>query len=344
MFWGVAMISIIIPVYNCIQSLEKCIRSIQNQTISDWELLLIDDGSRDGSGEKCDLFAETDRRIRVFHKPNGGVSSARNLGLDHANGQFVMFCDSDDWVDPDWCRQLHHAAVNNKDCLPLCNYFRAYPRSEDINHPEICAEIKDKIDKRDFFSLNRPELLGIPWNKIFRMEIIQREKIRFNQNLTLGEDLVFVLDYLHSTEGDLYYLNQPLYHYSINNPQSLSAKYYPDLAGIYRVIYGRIKREMDSMPGCDEQWLNEYGKSCFFAYDRIFRNTWSKDNHRSLLQKWFYNIKIFHSEEYRLCRKLLKKGTINCLQYSVLRTHSFIIYWTTVTLTEKISKLRRRGR
>ena len=292
----------------------------------------------------CDSLAEMDRRIRVFHKQNGGVSSARNLGLDHANGRFVMFCDSDDWVAPDWCRKLRNAAVNHPDGLPLCNYFRTYPGGEAVNHPAICDDMKETVEKCDFFVLNRPELLGIPWNKIFRMEIIQQGTIRFAQDLPLGEDLVFVLDYLHSMEGDLHYLNQPLYHYSINNAHSLSAKYYPDLAGIYRAIYGRIKREMDSIPGCGEQWLKEYGKSCFFAYDRVFRNTWSKDNHQSVLQKWFYNIKIFHSEECRFCRKLLKKGTINCLQYVALRTHSFIIYWTTVTLTEKISKLRRRGR
>ena len=89
------MISIIVPVYNCIRSLPRCIGSIQSQTLTDWELLLVDDGSTDGSSSLCDQFVTSDNRIHVFHKPNGGVSSARNMGLEHAQGEYVMFCDSE---------------------------------------------------------------------------------------------------------------------------------------------------------------------------------------------------------------------------------------------------------
>ena len=93
-------ISVIVPVYNTAQFLPRCIESILSQSFTDFELLLIDDGSTDGSGKICDAYAEKDNRIRVFHKENGGVSSARNLGLDNARGEWVTFVDSDDYVSP----------------------------------------------------------------------------------------------------------------------------------------------------------------------------------------------------------------------------------------------------
>ena len=100
------LVSVITPVYNTEKYLDECIGSILSQSMTDFELLLIDDGSTDGSGAICDRYAEKDKRIRVFHIPNGGVSAARNLGLDNARGEFVVFVDSDDRVTPDHLQQL----------------------------------------------------------------------------------------------------------------------------------------------------------------------------------------------------------------------------------------------
>ena len=100
------MISIITPVFQSERYLEKLINSILNQTYHDWELLLIDDGSTDGSAEICDCYARKDKRIRVFHKANGGVASARNQAMDMATGEYLAFADSDDWVEPCWLERL----------------------------------------------------------------------------------------------------------------------------------------------------------------------------------------------------------------------------------------------
>lgn len=334
------MISIIVPVYNCIRILDKCIEAICVQTIEDWELLLVDDGSTDGSDQLCDRFASEDARIHVFHKPNGGVSSARNMGLEHAQGEYVMFCDSDDWVEPEWCEQLYLAAVENPGCLPVCNYYRSAPDCETINRKGQCQAIEDRIAKEDFFSLNQYELLGIPWNKIFRRTILEENHIRFRPNLSLGEDLIFNLDYLHCLTDGFVFVNRPLYHYTIGSLDSLSSKYYPDLAGIYRKIYLRIKDELCSIPGAYEKWELEYAHSRFFAFDRVFRNTWSKKNKISRLHKWQYNACQFHSEEFQKCRQAISKYYINRLQFYGLQTNSFLIYWITVVITEALSRLR----
>ena len=131
------LISIIIPIYNAEDTLNRCICSILNQTFYDWELLLIDDGSTDLSGELCDEYASKDQRIKVFHKKNGGVSSARNVGLDYAKGEWITFCDSDDFVCPNW---LKNYTDNISDGIDL-----------------ICQAFED--DKT--FELNNKKVFGI---------------------------------------------------------------------------------------------------------------------------------------------------------------------------------------
>ena len=110
------MISIIVPVYNCIESLKYCVQSIQQQTYMNWKLVLVDDGSTDGTAGLCDQLAEMDSRIEVIHKLNGGVSSARNAGIDAAIGEYITFCDSDDYLEPDYLVSLLQTAESNPDC------------------------------------------------------------------------------------------------------------------------------------------------------------------------------------------------------------------------------------
>ena len=108
---NIPFISVIVPVFNAEKSLHRCVDSILTQKYTDFELLLINDGSTDSSGAICDRYAAKDSRVRVFHKENGGASSARNLGLDNARGEWITFCDSDDFVDKDWLKNY----IDNSD-------------------------------------------------------------------------------------------------------------------------------------------------------------------------------------------------------------------------------------
>ena len=120
------MISIIVPVYNTEKYLDQCIQSVLVQTYTNWELLLINDGSTDLSGTICDQYATKDRRIRVFHKENGGVSSARNVGLDNARGKWIMFIDADDWVEPSMLKELRTVALDNNADYVYCDLLFDY--------------------------------------------------------------------------------------------------------------------------------------------------------------------------------------------------------------------------
>lgn len=333
------MISIIVPVYNCVHTIEQCIKAIYAQTISCWELLLIDDGSTDGSGEICDQWGVRDSRIKVIHKSNGGVSSARNTGLDNAGGEYVMFCDSDDWAENNWCELLLNTLLDHPDDLCLCNYYRNGQR-EEINRGSSISQFPACIAKSDFFLLNKYELLGIPWNKIFRRDIINRFNLRFKTDLSLGEDLMFNLDYLHHMDGDIRFVNEPLYHYRLGTDSNLSVKYYANLEDIYLVLYQRIKDEMNYMNAPGARW-KEYSQSFFYAYERVFRNTYSKKNKNNPLKKLEDNIKAFHSDAFQECRKEISKGDINILQYYGLSTNSYILYSLLMEISEAVHKLNK---
>lgn len=145
------LISVIVPVYNVRDYLSRCVQSIQSQTYPNLEIILVDDGSADGSGELCDQFAEADPRIRVFHKENGGSSSARNVGIDKANGEFLGFVDSDDYIDPMMYERLYEAIIQYGTNVAQIGRDEITPEGELL--PDICIPPKEtmKIPVEDFF-------------------------------------------------------------------------------------------------------------------------------------------------------------------------------------------------
>lgn len=182
------MVSVIIPIYKAEKSIRRCIDSVLAQTYKDWELILVDDGSPDNSGVVCDEYAHNDSRIRVFHKSNGGVSSARNRGLDEARGERICFVDADDCLKPDFLSKM---VVNAHDSV-VCGFrslqgLQITPEDVDVTGAEMGAYIP-----KFFNSHSAPA----PWAKLFRKDIIDKYHIRFNQKLKLTEDTIFNFEYL----------------------------------------------------------------------------------------------------------------------------------------------------
>lgn len=213
------LVSIIVPVYNSGKYLKKCLDSILSQSFSDFELLLVDDGSEDSSGRICDEYASEDDRVKAFHKANGGVSSARNFGLERVNGELVSFVDSDDRLDPDYLSVL----LEGKDCdLSVCNY--RIEESEKKWEVTVEEGIQDKDSIRRLFDEGRFDgcsFLG-PVCKLFRREIIMDNNIRFKENIYSGEDSLFVLEYFCHIDN-YYGSDKKTYHYR-NPGNGLSAQ------------------------------------------------------------------------------------------------------------------------
>jgi glycosyltransferase involved in cell wall biosynthesis len=187
------MVSIIIPIYNSAQSLPRCLDSVCVQYYGNYEIILINDGSTDGSDRICDEYAAMNSNIRVFHKANSGVSAARNLGIDKAHGEWITFCDSDDYVDDCWLQ--YFTDYINDDVDLVVQQIKLKNRNyEEIQGPNKLSEgngcdimISLKYDSGT---------IGYPVNKLFRTSILRENNIKFREDIKLREDEEFVLRYL----------------------------------------------------------------------------------------------------------------------------------------------------
>ena len=186
--------SVIVPVYNAEKYLHRCVDSILAQTFTDFELLLVNDGSTDSSGSICDEYAVKDNRVRVFHKKNGGASSARNLGLDNVKGEWDTFCDADDWVYETW---LSNFARNIKNADIVAQGLR-YDKLN-IGAPFVYNDVGFDYSGDILGLLSQMHdygLVGYTVIKCFKNELIQTYKLRFNEKYELHEDEEFVIRYL----------------------------------------------------------------------------------------------------------------------------------------------------
>lgn len=209
-------LSIIIPVYNTEAYLPVCIDSILSQSFTDFEVLLVDDGSRDECATLCDSLAEKDSRIRSIHKENAGISSARNVGLDHALGEWIYFVDSDDQVLPGGLQILVDCISDDVDVV-----MAGYERSGEDGKTTYRVEdrLVVRFDKRESLSTlyeryeKYYEYLGFCWMRLFRNRIIQEFHIRFDTGIRIKEDTLFVVQYLCRSNGVTVFTLTPVYKY-----------------------------------------------------------------------------------------------------------------------------------
>lgn len=185
-------VSLIVPVYKAEHCLNRCVQSILEQSYRDFELILVDDGSPDHSGALCEEWAQKDNRIKVIHKENGGVSSARNVGLEKAKGKYVLFVDSDDYIYPDYIRRLYDNAAD----LTVCGLDIYHDKGWHLNTIRLKEEFVATREQIDFAGLYRRLALYSPYCKLFCREIINKKMIRFPVDISWGEDGMFVADYM----------------------------------------------------------------------------------------------------------------------------------------------------
>lgn len=214
------LVSIIVPVYRAEKYLARCVDSIISQTYQNWELLLVDDGSPDNSGILCDNYAASDKRIRVFHKKNGGVSSARQCGLDNAKGEYVIHADPDDWVEPEMIEFLYLTARKEDSDMVICDFF--WDSSVPFVSKQKPMILSSESVLNSFFE---GELHASCWNKLIRSSLFKKYDIKFPLQLSLYEDL-FVNSSLLLHKLKISYVPQAFYHYDVTiNPDSISKSY-----------------------------------------------------------------------------------------------------------------------
>lgn len=209
------IVSVIVPVYNAEKYLHRCVDSILAQKFTDFELLLVNDGSKDKSGEICDEYAAKDSRVCVFHKENAGASSARNYGLDKAEGKYICFVDADDWVEINYIENL---IPGDGEDMVICSFVK-----ETMMSAFLSNIIRDKRNIESSLHLLIDHMaVCSPCCKIISSDIIRRNNIRFDVNVSAGEDMLFICDYFSTGLDKIRTISLPLYHYYVADTASLS--------------------------------------------------------------------------------------------------------------------------
>ena len=206
-------VSIIVPVYNAEKTIGRCIDSILNQEYKDFELLLVDDGSTDGSGAICDDRADRDGRVRVFHQANAGVSASRNLALDHAKGTYLQFLDSDDWITTDATRSLVRGMEGGPCDMVVSDFYRVV--GDRVSQKGDIEE--DGIMTREEYAAHMMEnpadfYYGVLWNKLYRRSIVEKHHLRMDPEISWCEDFMFNLEYIRYAEF-FRAIQIPIYYY-----------------------------------------------------------------------------------------------------------------------------------
>lgn len=287
-------ISVIVPVYNVEKYLCQCVESILSQTYRNFELLLIDDGSKDNSGNICEEYAKNDPRIRVLHVENGGASYARNIGLNIAVGDWVTFVDADDWVSSNYLEELVKD-VDSDDMLIL------YPPVKVIDGNQFKAEVNDFN-----FCSNKGKRLFVeygflsfsePHSKLFSLSVIRKYDIRFPEDVIVGEDGIFISRYLFYTNG-IKVRNTPIYYYRYSET-SVQKKIYD--SKIEWRAYQLWKFELEKL--CNQLGINSESDSIYNLLSSLltrYMNSVVCDSKKSIKDRYILlkNIPLVDKRNY----------------------------------------------
>lgn len=300
------MISIIIPVYNAERYLHQCIESVIAQTFKDWEAILVNDGSKDGSLAICQEYASKDSRIRVIDKPNGGPSSARNKGLDEAQGEYVYFMDADDWIEKNFLEVFFNEDENEDNNYDII--FQGFVRefSDGRKEKSFAMDADTSVMSKEeiICRLYKEHVYGWAWCKLFRREIIEKYHIRFDESLRLWEDELFTSEFLRYAEK-VRTVNSYLYHY-IYYPDSLMQTNNTYLKRLF--LSERMNEAL--MPIANEE-LKEY-----------INSTYNKNLKYSLLMA--LKNEQNHKCDYATKEALLDRYYARCSKYPELKCYNVL--------------------
>lgn len=301
-----AKISVIIPIYNVEKYLYKSIESVINQTYKNLEIILIDDGSIDNSSQICDEWKKKDNRIKVIHKENGGVSSARNLGLEKATGSYIAFLDPDDYIEATMYEKLYNSILKNNSNLAMCGFKFVY---ENNHNEKIVNEINlPKIVENNIYpyllnigyiekenQLHTQNIMGCVWRALFSKELLNN---LYFEKLAVCEDLAFIID-VFDRKPKVSIVNEPLYSYLQRNNSyvhSYNEQKIKQRINAYKTIIPKIENKVNT------DNINAYK---FHIYASII-NELLKNGHRKQVKQIVEDeyLKNFNTKQnYTLAKK-----------------------------------------
>ena len=277
-------------------------KSLQGQTFTDFEAIMVDDGSADGSGSICRSYAACDKRFHYIRQENSGVSATRNRGIREATAEYITFLDSDDWYSDDYLQKFYALIHEDPSCGHFwCGYEVISDRPEDngqIVRTDRQETVAD-LDRSEIMTLHDQMLLAPVWNKVFRRDVIAEFDLRMPEDLSLGEDLLFNFAYLdHCKDTRIRMLNEGIYKYYAVSVGSLNKKYRSDLRDIYIRLSEEIYRYLSRWPLKPDQ-MERYYRAVRHMLVRAMENTFSPMNNMSSRGKLSYNNQIMRSKLFQ---------------------------------------------
>ncbi|OKY52778.1 glycosyltransferase family 2 protein [Megasphaera cerevisiae] len=271
------LISIIVPVYNIDLYIKKCIKSLINQSYTQIEIILVDDGSQDKSGTICDQFAIIDKRITVIHQSNSGVSVARNRGLKEAQGEYIFFVDGDDYIESNMIESLFIIQRKYYADIVQCGYFQEMTDSNIVCPLGEFKELQlDKIAAIDKL-IRTEDITNSVWNKLYTKDVIGQ--ISFNPEFEVAEDLLFNYEVMKKANCIVVY-NIPLYHYVNRNSscmRTLLTNKHFQIFEVENIIYSDIQKKFKNVQELDRDCVRLLGISAIHAIDRILYENLCKE-------------------------------------------------------------------
>lgn len=249
-------VSVIVPVYNAERYLHKCIESIQNQTLKEIEIILVNDGSTDNSLSICLDYAKKDKRVVIIDKINNGVSSARNAGIEIAKGEYISFIDADDWIEPEMYEAMYNQIKSDQSNVCICNYVEErngstklvslnLPTNKDVLvKPEIIKHLILNMIGPESANSNSQTIMGCVWRLLIDKNLLVRNNILFPLGIPVMEDLIFCIDLLLKSEKVS--INRGFYYHYIIHIGSATSSYREDFDKIQLEVFSHIERALFS--------------------------------------------------------------------------------------------------
>ena len=295
--YGNELISIIVPVYNVERYLEKCVNSIINQTYKNLEIILVDDGATDSSGNMCDELAKSDNRIKVYHKENGGLSDARNYGVERATGDYIGFVDSDDYIDSEMYEKLYEAIKKENVDVAECSLKVIYPGKIELFTDEKYYKVLGKTEYLEEY-LTIKKIFGSVWTKLIKSDVAK--KLVFPKG-KLYEDTYYAYDLIEKVDRYVI-MNNPYYNYLMRENSITNAKFNPRILDLIEIVEKFHKTTYENYPGLKE------AADCrkMYAYFSVLNSILLEENYRD--NEYYSEILNYFKRNYI---SLLKNKYIN---------------------------------
>ena len=264
-----SLVSIIVPIFNAEKYLRRCVESILCQTFDDFELILVNDGSTDASGQMCDEYTGCSNKVHVIHQKNQGVSAARQAGLAAATGDYVIFADPDDWVERTMLEDLLEKAEAENADVVICDMILERQIDGKNEESYFVQEPKSLIPKDVFSQLLLGKLYGSTCNKLYRVETLNKYGIVFPKGIIFCEDLWFNCNLVMQPDVNIAYLNKAYYHYDqYSNDNSLTRNYSFQMAQDYLLFADFLEKNIDNSAFSSElKWVRFNAKKIAFLSD-----------------------------------------------------------------------------